>query len=317
MCTVKKFTWPLSKNKKPASSPERYKPFSKNACVLSAGMLLTSLSLTALGINYFYFQYPGNNYYPPDAATIGLLLLLIYAGCVLQFGRRQRISLIIKEVFYYYLVLALLILASNAVQYTPFHPIDHYIVKFEAFFGIDMGGITRWTRAHPTIDGLLEYPYYSLNYQITLIPLVLIAAKRYALVQEYYFFLLASAVIGYSFYYFFPTIAPAGVFKIPFFYEYQKATALKFYQIHHYIQPTTQEGGMIATPSFHAIWAWFSLYLLRPWPLLFVPIALLNCLLLMACVLLGWHYPTDLAASLLVIIITHLLYKTCCRRTAI
>ncbi|ETO93243.1 phosphatase PAP2 family protein [Legionella oakridgensis] len=285
----------------------------KTTCIISSGAGLCGFAIIVMAINYFFYQYPGNNYIPPIFLTIALFLLLTYSGAILQYGRSGNLTLMIKEAIYYYTVVMILLFACNAIQYTPFPPIDKYILKFESSLYINMEGIVRWTREHPNINTLLMYSYRTLDYQLNFIPILVIAAKRFQLMREYYFLLFSSALIGYTFYYFFPTTAPASVIDSPLFFEAQRATGLKFQQIHSYIQPTTLEGGMIATPSFHAIWAWFCLYLLRPWPIAFGILLIVNLLLFTSCILLGWHYPIDLVASVIIVLIAHKLYAICQR----
>jgi len=134
-------------------------------------------------------------------------------------------------------------------------------------------------------------------------------------VHEFYFLLLVSMIIGFVFYYFFPTMAPSSVIDSPYFLEEQRATALKFSQIHHYLQPTTIEGGLIAMPSFHVIWAYLCLYALRGWPILCGILFPVNCLLALACILLGWHYPIDLVGSIVVILMSQAILRYCYRKS--
>ena len=155
---------------------------------------------------------------------------------------------------------------------------------------------------------LLEFTYNTLPYQMSYIPMLIIASGRTKYIREYYFLFLISAIIGFSFYYFFPSTAPASIIKSNYFSTAQYATSLKFMQIHQHIQPTTIDGGMIALPSFHTIWAWFCLYLLRGWPVVFFIMLPVNLLLVASCVLLGWHYPMDILGGIVVILLSHGLY---------
>lgn len=286
----------------------------RSRCTLYAAALLMVLSLLAMGVNFFYYRYPGNNYFPPHTPVIFLTLLLVYSGLSLQFGNSTRLTRLLKklkEVIFYLLVILILTFASNAVQYTPFPPIDEYIVFLETSMGINLVEWMAWTSAHPAFKAMLNFLYYNLLDQMIVFPLIIIAAGRYHLIREYYFFLLTSAIIGLTFYYFFPTTAPASVLESPYFNQFQQATGLKFWEIHHHIKPSTLEGGLIALPSFHVIWAWFCLYMLREWRILFYIFAPINFFLSLSCVLLGWHYPIDLLGSVIVILITHFLHYLC------
>lgn len=283
----------------------------KPRCIRGVSLSVMVLSLIAYLVNFFLTQYPGNNYFPDNAAYVLASIALMYTGFVLLWGKENQAAVAVKEVFYLFLVFAVIAFATNAVQFTPFNPIDETLVFIESYFHISMPGIIAWTYSYPYFRFILEWSYASLPYQMSVLPLIVIMAKEFQLLREYYFLLLVTVLIGFPIYYFFPTTAPASVVYSPFFTEEQIATGLKFYQIRQYIQPTTLEGGLIAFPSFHAIWAWLCLYLIRPWKIAFSVLLLLNSLLVASCVLLGWHYPVDLLASLLLLIFSHYLLDKC------
>ncbi len=270
--------------------------------------LLFILSCIALAINHFIYQYPGNVYLPKGVFLAGLNLLMIYIGfCLLQ-GRKGTIAQIAKEIFFLFVVILLVMLATNAVQYTPFSTIDETLLTIESLLHVDSRALIAWAHQRDALHSVLDLAYMSLAYQLCFIPVLVILTRQTKLIREYYFLLMTTTLLGMSFYYFFPTTAPASVMIGDFFSEEQKATFLKFFQIHHYIQPSTMEGGMISFPSFHVIWAWLCLYLVRQWRWVFILLLTMNFVLMVSCVLLGWHYCIDLAGSAVVIFLSHLLY---------
>lgn len=273
--------------------------------ILYISIIILFLSFTAIAVNFFIYQYPGNNYFPPDTSYLLLTLILMYSGFLLQFGNASQLAAILKEIIFFFLVMSLIALATNAVQYTPFPTIDSYILAFEKSLHINFETLLAWPQKKPLIKKTLEFIYDTLPYQMTYLPLLVIAAKRNELIREYYFLLLFSTLIGFTFYYFFPTTAPASIIQNAYFNESQHATGLKFIQIHQHKQPTTLDGGLIALPSFHVIWAWFCVYLLKSWPIAFFIMLPVNLLLITSCILLGWHYPLDVLGGIVVIGITH------------
>lgn len=193
----------------------------------------------------------------------------------------------------------MLALLTNAAQYTPFPPIDNLIVDFENRVGLNMTEYMAWANQSPNFRTVLNLAYQSLNLQVAFLPLIMIFLHRIKALRRFYFLMLICAIAGFSFYYFFPTTAPASVLDSPYFMAEQKATGHKFYLIHHGL-PATIEGGMVALPSFHVIWSWLCVDLVKEVRWLFIPLIPLNILLTSACVLLGWHYPTDILGSILI-----------------
>ncbi|MBN9231407.1 MAG: hypothetical protein BGO90_05860 [Legionella sp. 40-6] len=271
-------------------------------CILILAGLAILLSTTIQTINLIWHHYPGNNYFPDNVGWLFFLLLLIWMGLKLSFSQESTIPARGRELIYFFAIMSLIAFTTNAVQLTPFPTIDTQIITFEQRLHIDMAKIIAWTHTHPLIKRLLEFSYASIDYQLSLIPVVVILSGHISWLREFYYFLIVTVLIGFSFYYIFPTTAPASNILSPLFGADQLATGLKFTQIHQHIIPTTNEGGLIAMPSFHAIWAILCVYLIREWRLAASLLALNNLLLLLSCVLLGWHYPSDLIGSILVLI---------------
>ena len=276
-------------------------------CVIA--FLFFSFSIFALSINTIHTHYFGNNYFPVNMFSISTTLLLIYVGFCLQYHSNHHVTRRVKEVFFFFGSMALIILGTNAIQYTPFAPIDQYIIRYSEWMHVDFASIIAWSNDHPTLYRIMEWIYESLTYQLTYLPLILIILGRFERLHEYYFLLLFTALIGFSFYYFFPTTAPASVIDSPYFTQAQHATELKFTQIHNHIKPSTLEGGMIALPSFHVIWAWLCVWLIRDWRWPFRLLFLLNAGMVVSCILLGWHYILDVIASIAIISFTHALQR--------
>ncbi|HAU1854151.1 TPA: phosphatase PAP2 family protein, partial [Legionella pneumophila] len=229
--------------------------------ILLAGTIV-SLSSIALIINYTIYQFPGNNYFPPNTPVMACIILLNYIGMILVFGKNNRVTCSGLELINFFVVMSIIALATNAVQLTPFSPIDKQIIKLEAQWGINMVSILEWTNKYQYFKYLLAIIYDTLPYQMSILPLCVIVSGRFYILKDYYFLLLSTTLLGFTFYYFFPTTAPASEIQNSLFAPEQIATGLKFHQIHHYIQPTTIEGGLIALPSFHAIWAILCVYLI-------------------------------------------------------
>lgn len=280
----------------------------ENYRILQIAALFLVISCIALLVNFTVFQFPGNNYFPPHTVYILFSFGLTCLGSQLFFGNKHLCTRILKEILFFFMVMGILVVATNAAQFTPFKPIDKTILALQLSFFPSNDILLNWIHQHILLKQLMEYIYDSLTYQMTYIPLIVILMKKFNRIRIYYFLLLITALLGYSFYYFFPTTAPASMIESQLFSSMQRATGLKFFQIHHYIQPTTIEGGMIAFPSFHVIWAYLCVWLVQDWKILYYPLLSINIVLVASCVILGWHYWLDLLGSVTVISLGHLLY---------
>lgn len=280
----------------------------KHSNVILAITLLAA-SGTAMAINFAYYQYPGNNYLPKDLLSILMLMGLVYLGVKILFGNQTKIIDGLRELLCFILVLFCISFATTAVQYTPFATIDHLIRAIEISLGIYVENLFGWVESNPLFKLALEVSYDALAVEMIAIAFLFILQIQTSQLREYYFLLLSSTLLGFIFYYFFPTTAPASIIENPYFSEFQRATYLKFWEIHHHIQPSTVEGGLISLPSFHVIWAWYCLYMVRKTPLVFYVLLPINLLLFASCVLLGWHYPTDLLGSIIIIGVTHIAWR--------
>lgn len=279
---------------------------------LMVSIALTSLCLTAL--NHWFWHYPGNNYFPDNTFSSFIALLLIWQGCTLIFPPQSAITRSLREIVLFFTILCCIALMTNAIQLTPFKPIDPWIIQLEKMLHLNLLPMMDWAAQFPTLNHLLHIGYSSLEYQMACLPLLGIMNKQYHRLRIYYCLLLVTTLLGFMSYYFFPTTGPASHLHSALFTTEQYATGLKFYQIHHGIAPSTIAGGLIAMPSYHTIWALLSLYLAFPQKILFLGLLPLNGLLIMACVCLGWHYVLDILVASLIVSLSYLAIRFCLRK---
>ena len=132
--------------------------------------------------------------------------------------------------------------------------------------------------------------YQFLGLELFLLPLLLcfFLEKR-----SIHIFLVANFVatfMGLCFYYFFPTIGPMNVLPSTFFSAEQLAVVTQFHEMHHYLPMTIHVGEMVGCPSFHVIWAVLLTYLCRHRKFLLYPALIINALVLLSTLTLGWHF---------------------------
>ena len=255
--------------------------------------------------NHLYYHYLGNNYI--DFDTYSLLCYGVF-GCFMirlipQLHRMQSsvidFTLVIFTVF-------IIQLATNAVQFTPFPTIDVWLAAHEEF---NLPRAMVWTRSHARLEQSLSLIYNSLYQAMMFIPLFLIFKKQRAAIHDYCRYMIFTVAIGFTIYYFFPSCGPAHIYPDSLFYTVQVENHLKFWQIHHGQIPSTINGGLIAFPSFHVLWAWGCVRSLYPFKRLYIIAILWFMLLCISCFNLGWHFSVDILGSLVVILLAELILQ--------
>jgi len=233
-----------------------------NAYLFAMIAVIIIASIGMFSVNKYWYRFPGLFYFEPSFLGLSILLYVIRLGLKLQFGLSDDVTLLkmMKEMSVYTFIIVLIIFATSAIQYTPFTPIDKKILMVEHYLHLDLKASIAWLSAQGHFKVISAVIYDSVCYQVLVFPLLVILYQRYDVMYEFYFLVLASWIIGSMVYYFLPTMGPASLIDSPYFIEAQRATGLKFWQLHHYIQPVTEDGGMIAMPSFHVIWAWLCVY---------------------------------------------------------
>lgn len=262
-------------------------------------MALFGVGLIYSLINHWTYQYPGFNYLPMRWIILSPFVLGLFWVAVYAQDKTPRLALFTLIYTVYFFVFVAFAVMVNGLQYTPFHPIDATLLRWDQKMGFDTVALMRWTAMHPVIKKTFESTYEFLNFEIILIPLLLPWIFSKERVFQLLKMMVIAFLIGTTIYYFFPTAAPVSVLHSAYFLDSEQATALKFYQIHHYLPVTTGDGGLIAFPSFHVIWAILLCYALRGKKILFYPALAINFILILSTLFLGWHYLIDVIAGLL------------------
>ena len=256
------------------------------------------LSFLLMGVNAAFFRYTGISYFPRELTPLICLVLQFayFDRCHLYVS--PRTSFILRNCALYGLVMIAQAVLVTGLQFTPFRPIDYSLLRWDRALGFDTAAVLRWTAARPALRAALDACYCSTDVQLILAPLVAGFAFDRRRMRVYLYATVYALLIGGLFYYFFPSSGPATVCPSPDFQWIQRATSLKFYQVHHFQEVTTALGGMIAFPSFHVAWSVLLTYAALPWKRGFWLVAAWNVLVIVSTLLLGWHYLLDVPAGL-------------------
>ena len=275
--------------------------------ILAAIGLITLLGLGCMLANFAGPHYIGNPLFPwalfwMFPVVLGFFFVSIYAR-----EQSPRWSLMAWGfslfVFVYWSARTL----NYGIQLTPFRTIDPWLVRLDQGMGFDQLQWLQFTYRYHFLPRLLFRCYVFLNNQIMLMPLCLAALGWVRALRVFYMTFLTSLAIGALVYYFFPSTAPASMFSSPYFMDAQMNTFIKFYELHHGLPNTSLQGGMIAFPSFHVVWSVLCVYACKEKAYLWVPMGVLNVLIIASTVMLGWHYLIDVIGGVVLALLSILM----------
>jgi hypothetical protein len=243
-------------------------------------------------------------YKPPN--FLGILILgFILPICCHFYHKLLGYKEIAYDFSYFSFALLLATLALNACQLTPYPTVDSYLARAEF---LPLTQYILWIRNHDYTQQFLIEIYNSLEFMLVITPFV-----AYLLGKQYFYsfakFFLVGCMIGFTFYYFFPSCGPASILPKHVFLPEQHANHIKFWEIHHGIKASTEAGGLIAFPSFHVIWAWNCVRIYFYQKIIFTLFILWFLLTCISTVVLGWHYSTDVIGSFMFIFLIEYLIK--------
>lgn len=259
--------------------------------VLTAGVLFL---LNETGLRYSWIGYFPREFTP----------FLFAAASSLMTGRwirerEPRKAFVLEGAGFYGLVMIASAFLVTGIQTTPYPPIDAALARWDAALGYDTVSVLTRVAAHPALRFALNRLYESTDLLLVLAPLVCFWKDDEKTFRVYLHAVLYTFLAGCLFYYFYPSSGPASVFTSPDFLPVQRATFMKFRQVHEFRPVTTYLGGMVAFPSFHVAWSVLLTYAARPDRRLFRAALVWNALVVVSTVLIGWHYIVDVPAGLL------------------
>lgn len=182
---------------------------------------------------------------------------------------------------------------------------DAAFERMDAAMGIDVPSIVAWSRSHPLIYSLLDTAYYSVLPSTLLALIVLGFDRDVTRLRDFVLHFMLGGLLTTVIFFCVPALAPSGYFDfVPtaaqqrFLDHFHALRAGKFPVVSmHNLE------GLITFPSFHTTWAVLVAYAFWPYRWLKYPMLLLNAAVLVATVVLGWHYAIDVVGGILVAVL--------------
>ena len=273
------------------------------AILLMSGVFVT--------FNLVETHYQGIEYRLPELLRslplgIGFILISIYL-------RRMsyRFSLLFDTLGKMYWMYLLFSVGCYAIQFTPFHLVDHSVLVFDQWLGFSSTAVYHFAMHHLWLKRIAHFCYFSISFQFYVIPLLLAFLLEKKNLRTFFIANLVSIILAYSIYYFLPTTTPAHVLPGTNFDRDQYLIVAQWYEIHLHLKNAVHIGELIGLPSYHVIWAILLTYACKNRKWLFYPMILLNVLLIASTMELGWHFLADVLGGLAVSTISIYVARHC------
>lgn len=265
---------------------------------LSLGCISTAMLIRAINpINYQYAQLTSSWVMP--ACVLFLIVMLFFAGYLKSFmpfrGRLLMTVLLVSLPFVSGFA------GEGPVLLTPFHTIDAWLLHVDKLMGFSTNAIMNSAHKYPWFVSTLNYAYGSLfPLQMITVPILLTLFGHYDTMKRLAFAMTLGSIIAGIIYFLWPTTGPASVVHNQYFAQSSHELVARFKAIHNNLLPPSSKGmGLIAFPSCHVFYACVLTIMMRPIKFIFIPMILLNTLLIIATMALGYHYLADVIAGII------------------
>lgn len=216
---------------------------------------------------------------------------------------------------YFMIIYTYFIFVFSYLVYTMDFPIiDSSLSQFDTFFGYHAKSLIYWFKDHEWLYVVLTHIYNSYYYQGPFILFYFSFFSNMLVLQRFVVLFMIGPFVSLVIAGLLPSGGP--YYLEHFQYADYNVTALKhFLQLRNQIVDIRSGVGLILFPSYHAVLALFYIYAFRnEKKYIFIPILILNILILFSCLTNGEHYLADVVGGIgvffLVIGIEQLIYMT-------
>ncbi|MCA8049382.1 phosphatase PAP2 family protein [Burkholderia arboris] len=173
------------------------------------------------------------------------------------------------------------------------------IVRFDRAIGFDWVSAYHWVAAHPALNVVFKYAYYSAFAQLVAFPVVLAIARRPDDIVEFLVILFVSSIVLLLISIPFPAESAFlhyGISDPGTVATVSDYTALRNGTLRS-INPYAVQG-LVSMPSFHTMLAIFFTYSVRRVRFVFPAAIVLNAVMIASTITVGGHYLADMLAGI-------------------
>ncbi|OJW53361.1 MAG: hypothetical protein BGO67_01255 [Alphaproteobacteria bacterium 41-28] len=239
---------------------------------------------------------------------IFILIFFSFLGLVYTFYHKFRpdmriISLVQSTsilLAYCPLMLGFSYLGATANQ--PF--VDSFLASIDSFFAIYTPSIVFWFKNNERWQTVFSFIYNTYGFQFPFIIIYFSYRREIIPLQRFLMQFMIATPMTILLSIFYPAAGPY------VWYGYtpsiELANALKhLLQLRHYFVDISTIDGIITIPSFHSVMALIFIYTFRHQRrIIFIPMLILNILMIFSCLPIGEHYFADILAAIPVFLLT-------------
>ena len=268
--------------------------FSADSLLKSAIIALLVLA-TALVCQWRSLKVPAAEIWPPVALTAALLGLAFVYRARGEDAFVRCLTALAQIVAF----VSCYIVLMYAVTTFAWPLVDLQLAACDAWCGVNVADIRRWTEERPAIALPLRFAYDTLLYQTAAVVAILgLRGDRRRLESFVLAFMLAALVTLLLY-----VVTPASGPFVTYGFS-PSADQARFLEHFESLRDGSRSvvgyrgaEGLITYPSFHVAWALLLAWAFRGRWRLFAAFALLNAMVIASTVTTGWHYFTDVLAG--------------------
>jgi membrane-associated phospholipid phosphatase len=176
---------------------------------------------------------------------------------------------------------------------------DRMLASTDAYLGVNVGELARWTGRHPAIARLMNASYFALVPQVTTVLLALTALRQRERLWEYAFHFQICLTLALAALVIWPAVCP------PAYYGFQPTISMSrviaqivgFHQGTMRTIRTDELEGLVSFPSFHVAGGLLVMWAFRGYRWILAPLLLVNIAMFASTCFTGVHYVTDVIGA--------------------
>jgi hypothetical protein len=182
--------------------------------------------------------------------------------------------------------------------------VDSSLDSVDRYFGIYTPSIVFWFRNHEWLEIVFTFIYDLFFLQFLFIIFYFSFLRRPNILQRFLIQFVIASFLSILISIFYPAAGPYSWYDYTTSPELSK-TLNHLLQLRDHVFDVTSGEGIIMVPSFHSVMALIYTYTFRnEKKIIFIPILILNILLIFSCIPIGGHYFADILAAIPVFLVT-------------